>query len=305
MGDRALFSRAWRIVSGHRSLWLFGFIAGFGPPTALFQFSGNAFIAFPQSPEELRGLLLRSSPWVWAGISLLALLAMAVWLLINAFGHAALIALVNHVEEGAAPTLSTGWEAIRRYGWRIFLIHGLLRLPIFLLAGASVLPLAIPIGQALIEGRSTIPGPQIDLGLFCCWVGLLIWIPALILFSWIEALADRACILNRRSVRASIAYGWNAIQQYAGQVVPFAMKLFGIAGLMEMGLMGPFYALQRIAGLGEIPGMPFYPSGRGLLPAGLSMLELGIHTGVAAFLSTCWTLFYRQRLKAASEARRE
>jgi hypothetical protein len=73
----------------------------------------------------------------------------------------------------------------------------------------------------------------------------------------------------------------------------------------KLGLMGPFYALQRIAGLGEIRGMPFHPGGRGLLPAGLSMLELGIHTGVAAFLSTCWTLFYRQRLKAASEARRE
>ncbi len=51
--------------------------------------------------------------------------------------------------------------------------------------------------------------------------------------------------------------------------------------------MGPFYALQRIAGLGEIRGMPFHPGGRGLLLAGLSMLELGIHTGVAAFLSTC------------------
>ncbi|SNB72793.1 hypothetical protein [Thermoflexus hugenholtzii] len=300
MDDRALFSRAWRIVSGHRSLWLFGFIAGFGPPMALFQFSGNAFIAFPRSPEELRGLLLHPSfPWVWAGISLLALFTLVMWLLINASGHAALIVLVNRAEEGAAPTLSAGWEAIRRYGWRIFLIHGLLRLPIFLLAGASVLPLIVPIGQALVEGRSTIPGPQIDLGLFCCCLGATIWIPALILFSWIEALADRACILNHRSIRASIAYGWNALQRHSGQVIPFALMLFGIG----LGVMAPLYILQGITGYqaGQAPDLVSAPGGRRLPLMGLYIAELAINTGTAMFFSSCWTLFYRQLFMAASD----
>ncbi len=70
-----------------------------------------------------------------------------------------------------------------------------------------------------------------------------------------------------------IAYGWNAIRQYSGQVVPVAPALFGISGVMELGRMTPFDVLGGITELGEAPGPPFYPGGRGLLLAGLYVLE--------------------------------
>lgn len=299
MSYSQLLLRAWWIVRRHRILWLFGFLAGFAPPSALSQLAGSALTASPEMPQRIRELLVGpSSALLWIGTPLLLIAAFLIWGAINALGHTALIALVNRLEEGEPPTFLTAREAIRGYAGRIFLIHVLLRLPLLMIAGIFVLPLAIPILLAMAENRFTIPGPMVDTGLFFCCLGVLIVIPASILITWIEELANRACVLDGRSTFDSIAYGWAAIQQRSGPVIALGIRLLGIAGVAGLFTIVSLNILQGTISRSPAGPLasPFGVKGPWGVLLSFGIAEMAINTWVMTFLSSSWTLFYRQLL---------
>mgnify|MGYP001068239070 CR=1 FL=1 len=293
-----ILKRALQITWKYKLLWLFGLLAGFNNPS----FRSSVRYTEPLPPEAQQHIAeFVNSPYfvfILSGLFFLIIVTAIVVGLVNAAGRSALIDLVNRLEEGEEVTLSAGWKAIRRNTWRVFLVNFLLGLPVGLLIMASVLPLLIPIFQAIRKGFTEIPGPPAETGLYFFFCGVCLGILIGALLSLLTLMAERACVLEHLPVGKSIIRGWEYFTQHMGRMILLGLILLAIAigiglvmgapmCLLSLALVAPLAALGRDRILAALPLL----CGIGLL---LWLLTTAINSVIQTFYSSCWTLFYRE-----------
>jgi hypothetical protein len=293
-----ILKRALQITWKYKLLWLFGLLAGFNAPS----FRSSVQYTEPLPPEAQRAIAeFVQGPYFVPLLMVLVFLSLATGIamgLVNAAGHSALIDLVNRLEVGEKVTLSAGWKAIRRNTWRVFLVNFLLWLPAGLLIMASVLPLLIPMFQAIRKGFTDIPGPSVETGLYFVFCGVCLGILTGALLELLALMAERACVLENLPVGKSIARGWEYFTRHMGQMILLGLILLAIAigiglvtgapmCLLSLALVAPLAVLGRDHILAALPLL----CGIGLL---LWLLTVAINSVIQTFYSSCWTLFYRE-----------
>lgn len=298
-----ILQRALQITWRYKVLWLFGLLAGVNLPS--FRVGTNQLDALP--PETQRAIAhFVTGPYfipLIIGLFLLSFAAGIVISLINAAGKAALIHLVNRVEEGEEIAFPVGLQAVRLYAWRVFLIHFLLGLPVGLLVLAGILPFVLPLFRAIAEGRTSPPSPPAESIFFACG-GICLGLLGAIVVSMIGILAERACILENLSVGRSIVRGWGHLTQHLGPVILLGLILLaiGIGISLAVGLPIGAIAVLLVALLASRGDVQIYEILLPLCGVGLFswLVMLAVGSVVQTFTSSCWTLFYRGLAKLSS-----
>lgn len=292
-----ILGRALHITWQHKILWLFGLLATLSLPSV----RGIANRA-ELLPSEIRQSLIRlvTGPYFipfLVGLILLSFAINVVIALVNAAGHSALISLVDRAEKGEAVTAAAGFQAARRRTWRVFLIRFLLWLPVALLITAALMPILIPIFQAIRQGGTRPPDAPTgtDFALFCG--GVCLGLLAALVAGLITVLGERACVLEGLPVGKSIARGWHHLTRHLGPALLMGLILAVISIGISLVVITPFYlvilTLIPLAAQGTVQMSTFLLL---LLCGGLFfwLVMLGIGSVVNTFNSACWTLFYRR-----------
>jgi hypothetical protein len=282
-----LLGRAWRITWDHRLLWLFGLLAGLS-----FRFNVSRFP--PESQQWLEDIATGDAVFgpIYVGLLVLPFLVGLLFLVLSSLGRAALIDQVNHIEDGGGTTVGSGWQAARRYVWRVLLVYLLLCLPlvVILLAGLTLL-LPIIREAGLPEGAPS-DVQNVLFGCFtpvCCLGGVLG-----ILISIIGPLAQRACVLEDQTVWRGIRSAWELLRGNPGPVVLLWLVLLGerfgtglVLAIPICLLMAPLVSLSRAP---PPAGIAWF--------CGYAIVAWVVWTALASvvetFLSTSWTLGFRE-----------
>jgi hypothetical protein len=287
-----ILGRAWRITWDHRALWLFGLLTGLS-----FQFRLNVSNLPPSTQQWLRDI--SSHPAfvpVVIGLVVFSFLVGLLLSILNALGRAALVDQVDRIEEGIPATIGSGWEAGKRYVWRVFVISFLLGLPAVVIILAGLLPLVIPV----LQNVETLNGAWPDIqGVFfacflpACCVGVVLGI----VLGTIGQLAERTCVLEDQPVWRSIGSGWELLRNNLGPVGVLWLVLAGVrlgvgivlgipTCVLAAALVVPMVFLMQESPPVGLAGL----CGIGIL---LWLVGMAVNSVVETFFSSCWTLGYR------------
>lgn len=299
MGYGAILNRAAQIAWRHKVLWLFGLLASLGNR---FQSSVDYDYLPPELQHWLGGFL--TSPWVIPVLAFFLLLALAMAVL-AALGRAALVDQVNRIEDGGTVTVGGGWQAAKRYGWRVFWIGFLLGLPSLLLILAGLMPLLIVTLPMAVDGLRGMPVTYSTADLLlgttigCVVPACCLAVALAIVLDLLRTLAERVCVLEDHGIWESITGGWRLMRAQAGQVAVLwlILVLLGlllvIATIVVVVLALVFPAILLDSLVSDIaPAMAVV----GFLALGFLgwLLTLVIGAAFEPFFSGCWTLAYRQ-----------
>lgn len=111
--------RTWEITWRHKVLWLFGFLASLN---TRFRFDVESEIPPVRHLRHWVAEFVSSPSFgpVVVGLFLFFLLVSLVFSILKALGRSGLVNQVNQIENGSTPTVQAGWQAAKRYGWRVF-----------------------------------------------------------------------------------------------------------------------------------------------------------------------------------------
>ncbi len=295
-----VLSRAWNIVWNNKWLILLGILValgsggGGGGNGGGYNFGQGDFDRSeqPEGPEqtpfeqpdleEFERLLSRQELQQFMGLGTAVILALlcvglviAVTLgVVARIAAGGLIAGVDQIDGGAASSFGQAWSAGWARGWRLIGIGLVTAIPWVLLLLISI-PLAIPLirmatstGMSPEEIFNQSVGLWIGLGALLC-ITILISLP----LAALQALADRACIVENTGVWASYRRAWEVL---TGNLGP-AVLLFLIQTGIQIGL-----------GL-----LLLLPSILMALCCLLWPVLLAISGTITAYFSTVWTLAWR------------
>lgn len=227
-----ILRRAGEITWRHKLLWLFGFLASLN---TRFRFDVDSEIPPVRHLRHWAAEFVSSPSFgpVVVSLFLFFLLVSLVFSILKALGRSGLVDQVNQIENGFTPTVQAGWQAAKRYGWRVFWISFLLGLPTLVLMMVGLLPLIIPLILLVLGLTGAGPG---GLSVFEPWSQFLIcFTPACCLgvllgefLGVIGALAERVCILEDRSVWESITGGWELLRDKFAPVAVLWLILVGV-----------------------------------------------------------------------------
>ena len=335
MNHTQTLKRAWNILWSYRALWIFGLILAITTTSASsnninFTFSGDDFEKrqWLTPPAELTRELNRLGEslealftpeksttlfWIIAGLVGFGLLVFALSRIANYVRKVALMRMVDQLEAtGEKLTwkqgLRLGWS---RSAWRLFLIDLAIYLPfmlaIILLFGLAILPVLSSAFNGQEPGWASVLA---TLGLFFSMMFLAMLVG--LALSLVMALIQRACVLGKLGVTASIRQGAHLVRQRFTDVflmwlllvgvsiafflviLPFAMVLLGVAAVLGGGAGWLIYTLLH-TGAGELVPI-FWAVVAGVSVFGILItIVLGLLGGLReVFLSTAWTLTYRE-----------
>lgn len=297
MDYEQILERAWRITWQHKALWLFAFLAGF---SAQFRFNVDSQMLPPEVQrwiaEFVNGPYFRPAV---VGFSVFALLVGVVAAFVNALGRSALIDQVNRVEEGSAATIRSGWKAAKRYVWRVFWVAFLLGLPTALAMAVALAPLMAPLMGMMVGEQVALTSLDLESRLLECFLpGCCVAALLGLFLQCIQALAERACVLEDLSIWGSIVRGWECLRRNVGRVLAFWLVLIGVGIAIGVVIGAPICLLLFVTALPLGVVMRDSPAiGMGGL-CGLWLLLWVLGAAVSCvtttYFSSCWTLFYRR-----------
>ena len=296
-------SRAWRIAWKYKVLWLYGFLV------SLF-FRLPSDIRYEMLPREMqraaRDFVTGPNflPYLVRTTLFFMLISLGISVL-KAIGRSALAHLVDRAEAGETPTVQAGWTAARRYGWRVFWLAFLLGLPVLVVMLIGLAPFVATLVGFLKGATNPLdrPSPDFLLQSLACFAPFCCFGAALGLFlGVINAIAERAVVLEDRSIRESIAVGWRLLRENSGAVlvlwVILAVIHFGVFSIVFLPLM--LTTAPLIAGLviGVKAAQELSPwvfiSGYLCISAIFWLVFMFVGSVTEPFFSGCWTLAYRQ-----------
>jgi hypothetical protein len=180
-----LIKEALRIARTHKSLWLFGFLAGLGGG---FNFGGGGGVQAPLPPAAVTG----PDPARVVLVIIAALAVIAVFVVLKFLATGALIEGVKRARSNGSMSMREGFREGWAH-WGVLFRVALLYLPLYL---GSVLVLGG--GCALVFRAAGTPA-----GVVAAVVAVLVGIPWLLtLYMW-QAFAERMAVLeNRRALDA-------------------------------------------------------------------------------------------------------
>lgn len=303
-----VFSRAWRIFRGARTLWIMGVLSAFfGEGEYSFSANVNQQInatpggPTPELPPFFEGETFRSfieNPWPYLLPLIGAVLVMSlIRMVIGSIMRGALIHMTGEAEREAPIALMASLRA----GWGrlapVFLIGLIVALP-SLLVMIVALVLFIPLFFQIIRNPGELDPSQMLptlLGAVACFLPLtLISVVLSLVLSLIERLALRSCVLDHLGVGASMRQGWQLIRRNLGRVL-FTWFVLAAAGV----LFSLLAALPAFAVLLPLSTGLFQPGWETNLVASFVFLFLyGLVVGVgiggvlSSYNATVWTVLY-------------
>jgi hypothetical protein len=268
MNNSQIVREAWRLAWRHKYLWVLGFLASF------FNYGTQALMASAgQEPAGAGGAAIEPAPltaveatMVIVGLGSVVVMFVLLWLVDMAAG-AGLYHAVNELDEdrpvGLWPALATGIRCLPRLVTVTILLYlPLVLLPILALAVGFMAEMSVAGGADLVLLAAA--GPAL-----------------LYLFVMLLALefAQRAIVLERRSVLAAIRYAKVILMTKFGTIVGLAAWVF-LYSLPLLLLMGVFTAVNDTFG---------------------SLVAIMAAPVFAAFQSASFTLLFRQWMRQTVE----
>jgi len=267
-----LVSRALRIMWKYKYLWILGFLVSLG------EGGGQVIVNFHKKSD------LTSSFLAQPGIILLLVLSgvflFVLFLILRYIAHGGLIHCVNRIDRSEPTGLGDGWKAGLRNFWRLFGIGILILLMII----SVTVVFAAPVVVAFLIHKT--------LGILSLVFFIPLFVIALIVICFIDAYADRVCVIEGKGVTDSIKEGWFTFRNNLGKSIFVAtISLFSsiVYGtlfiLIGLGLVADFFLAWAFAGL--IPAM--------LIGISIMLVYVVITEGIfTTFLSAFWTLSYSE-----------
>ena len=271
-----ILSRAWHIIGGHLYLILLGVLATLGSG------GGSAGAGAPfqfrlPPPDQIRVPELPTPDMVPVAVGVIGIiialivlvLAVAVWV-VSTISKGGLIDGVNTADGGGVSGFGQAFSAGWRKGWRLVGIAILPAIPVLLLVIlAALAALALYLPAPATAARANVGILAVIAGALAC-----VLVPVAIILGVLEAMANRACMLEDTGVFASYRRGARVLVDNFGS----AFVLFLIQIAISIG----------IAIVGILPGLLM------AICCLLWPLLILVQGAIFAYFSTVWTLAWRR-----------
>lgn len=295
-----VLGKAWKIVWRHKVLWIFGILASCsaarGNPASSSRgqtnlSSGNLNGQLPAIAQEYLDKVTRffeSIPaWVWVGVACLALLWILVVMFLSTMGKIGLIKGTILADTGT-PVLSLGsvFSASLPYFWRVFFLHLLVGVAIFILVLAMFVPLIM------------LTAATLGLAIFCILPFLCLLIPLGWVLNTVIEQSDIAIVDENLGIFAGLERGWKVFTANFGPIIVMALIL-GVGGWIAGMLIAlPMLAIIFPPILGIVAGTKEAFQATMLLSLAMFCVYLPVFlvaSGILyAYISAAWTLTFRR-----------
>lgn len=289
-----ILTHAWRITWKYKVLWIFGILAGCsqgggngggGSSSGPTDYSnGPSDFNLPPEIQRLLPMLERLGNWVTENwwifivIGLVVLLLMILGIFLGTIGRIGLIKGSYQAEQGAE-NLAFGelFTASLPYFWRVFGLS--------FLVGLAFLVILLPL---ILLGILTA-----GVGFLCLLPLICLLIPVLWAVNLIIEQANRAIVLEDRSMLDGFKRGWEILKGNPGPLIVMSLILFGISFTVGIVIVLPILMtiFPAIFALAMNEGRSFTPLyiaiGVLCLYAPISWLLSGI---LNTFVHSAWTL---------------
>jgi hypothetical protein len=291
-----ILRRAFHITLRYKALWLFGFVL------ALLDSGGNFGQSFQYSfggGPSMPGAL--PSPEIAAGV-IIAIIALGLLLgllvvVLNLVCHAALIGMVNEIEEEKKTSIRGGFKIGLARTITLFLIRLVIGIPAFAVALFLILLGLSPLLLLFVDNTAAkVIGVGLAVGLLLVVLGVIILGALVLSVAW--EFIDRFCVIERRGVFDSIKGGFGYIRRNLARVGLAWLLMFAVGigwGLVMLLLV--LLLILLVAGPALVTYLATNALGPTLLvavPLGLiAVLVLAFVGGLmVVFRSGFWTLTY-------------
>jgi hypothetical protein len=232
-----VLTRAWQISWKHKVLWIFGILAGCsasgGGNNVSYQFSQGDLGTLPPQVEDAIERLVASPETMVGIIAAVFALVCVISLLVLALSTIGRIGLITgtHRADGGAARLAFGElvQASRPYFWRVFGLHFLLGLAVFVLVALSV-----AVGVALAVAT-------FGVALLCLIPLVCLLIPLAWLITVILEQADNAIVIEDLSIPDGLSRAWRVITANLGAMVALGLILFVGIAIVSILIALPFF----------------------------------------------------------------
>jgi hypothetical protein len=281
-----LLTRAWRIIRDQPFLILLGVVM------ALSSGAGNGLSAARGagigSDSAGRGFGAPSGPMGAPEVAIMALVALLIGLAIvvaialwaaSTIARGGLIASVDALESGRPSRFSSAWLAGWQKGWRLIGIGVIPAIPMLVLVIIGIVVFALVAGLS----GATRPGVAIPAvgGLVALGLSMLcLALPITIVLNLFRDLADRACMLENLGVVDSYRRAWEVLSGNLGEVIIIFVIQVAISIGIGLLLIFPGFLLALCCLLWPV--------------------LLGVRGAVVTYISTMWTLAWREWTGAES-----
>ena len=270
MNYGALVSKSLNMMWKHKYLWILGLLA------SLMQGTGQTFSDVSHRSDAVGHFLLQSG--ILFFLILAGLFLFIIFLVLSYIAHGGLIHCVNKISRDEPTSLGDGWKTGAKNFWRLL--------------GIGVLLFLVVIGSIVVCGAPVVIAFLVHKGLGI--LSLLLFVPIflilLIIIGFVDAYADRACVIEGKGVIDSLGEGWRTFTTNLGRSIAV-----GIISLIS----GIVYAILFILlGLGLILNFLLAWALTGFIWAVVSgvmvaLIYVIITEGIFnTYLSAFWTLSY-------------
>jgi len=316
----AILKRAFHITRKHRALWLFGILlalfgGGSGGGGSRFSsggdiggmsgdgvpFGGNPFAGIDPSVFLMVGLALACLVFVLVIVSIV----------VRSVARAALIGMVEQVEETDAVTVKDGWRiGWSARAWKIFLINLLVGIPMLAFVLITLAFAASPLTLLFID-QSWLPVAVMLTLLFIIGWALVILLVSVLLNPVLE-LSWRYAVLYRTGARESLRRTFALIKTDWKRVGVSTLVMIGVGIGIGVVLIVTMILLVIVGGIiGAIPAVLGYLLTKETMVALLAgvplflliviPLVIGASGITETYRSTAWTLIFKALEKPAAE----
>lgn len=288
-----ILKKSWQITWNNKYLWWFGLFITIGSGGANFNFSfneknwNNEAKTFQETQEAFVNFISQYSGWIITGLSLLIVLII-IFIILRIIGRVGIIKSVDNMEKGRESNFSDGLKEGRKYFWKIF-FTGLL-IGIFILA--TIIVLFLPVAF-LFYLKSFI------IGVITAFLAIIIFIPLLVLASFIKIYSYLYIILGNLSIRSALE---NAYKVFRNNLLSsIIMGLIFIPIIISMGI-AMVLVIMSLAIIFLVIGLILYlilnkigiiiTAVLGLIS--LLLIVLLIRSVYETFHQAVWVLFFRE-----------
>lgn len=289
-----ILTRAWHITWKYKVLWIFGILAGCSQGGGSGGGGGNSGgQGYPEGPSDfqlppeiqrLQPMLERAVDWAIENWWIFIVLGLVIFLLIllsiflGVIGRIGLIKGAYQAEQGAERLVfGELFSASLPYFWRVFGLS--------LLIGLAFLVILLPIVVlGIVTG---------GVGFLCLLPLICLLIPVVWAVNLILEQANRAIVLEDRSMLEGFKRGWEILKANPGPLMVMSLILFGISLGVGIVLALPILivVLPAVIAFAMNQGRSFMPLfiaiGVICLYAPISWLLTGI---LNTFIHSAWTL---------------
>ncbi len=287
-----ILKKSWQITWNNKYLWWFGLFMALGSGGANFNFSFNKSnwnnkAETSQKAQEIANFIGQHSGWIMAGLSLLVVLII-IFLILKIIGQIGIIKSADNIERGKEPNFSSGLKEGRKYFWKIF-FTGLL-IGLFILA--TIIVLFLPVAS-LFYLKSFI------IGAITALLAVVIFIPLLVLASFIKIYSYIYIILGNLSVRSALENAYRTFRDNLLSSVIMGLIFIPIVILMGIAMI---FVIILLAIIFLVIGLILYfilnkigiiiTVALGIIS--LLLIVLLIRSVYETFHQTAWVLFFRE-----------